>query len=55
MLQSGTWDGFDNLTATSQLNTSTGRLDTTSYSHASLGRMVSRTYGYGPPPLLPAS
>lgn len=44
--QQNTYDGFDNLTATSQL-TSTGSTDTTSYSYDSLDRMTSQTTAAG--------
>jgi RHS repeat-associated protein len=46
-LQTDTYDGFDNLTATSQLNASTGSMDTTSYTYDSLNRMASQTSGAG--------
>jgi RHS repeat-associated protein len=46
-LQSNTYDGFDNLTSTGQLNTSTGSMDTTSYAYDSLNRMVSQTDAAG--------
>jgi YD repeat-containing protein len=41
-LQTDTYDGFDNLASTSQLNTSTGSMDTTSYTYDSLNRMASQ-------------
>jgi RHS repeat-associated protein len=46
-LQSNTYDGFDNLTATSQLNTSTGSMDTTTYNYDSLNRVTSETTAAG--------
>ncbi|HEX6520325.1 MAG TPA: RHS repeat-associated core domain-containing protein, partial [Streptosporangiaceae bacterium] len=46
-IQSNTYDGFDNLASTSQLNTTTGSMDTTSYAYDSLNRMVSQTDAAG--------
>jgi RHS repeat-associated protein len=46
-IQSNTYDGFDNLTATSQLNTSTNSMDTTSYAYDSQNRVTSETTAAG--------
>jgi len=46
-LQSNSYDGFDNLTSTSQLNTTTGSMDTTSYKYDSLNRLTSQTTAAG--------
>jgi RHS repeat-associated protein len=50
-LQSNTYDGFDSLASTSQWNASTNSMDTTTYTHDSLGRVTSQntaagTYSY---------
>jgi RHS repeat-associated protein len=46
-IQSNTYDGFDNLASTSQLNTSTNSMDTTSYTYDSLNQMATQTTGAG--------
>jgi len=46
-LQSNTYDGFDRLASSSQLNTTTGSMDTTAYSYDSLNRMASQTTAAG--------
>jgi RHS repeat-associated protein len=45
--QSDTYDGFDNLASVSQLNTTTGSMNTTSYTYDSLNRMASQTTAAG--------
>jgi RHS repeat-associated protein len=46
-IQSNTYDGFDNLASVSQLDTTTGSMDTTSYAYDSLNRMASQTTAAG--------
>jgi RHS repeat-associated protein len=46
-IESNTYDGFDNLIATSQQNTSTGGMDTTTYDYDSLNRQTSQTNNAG--------
>ena len=46
-IQSNTYDGFDNLASSSQWNTTTGSMDTTSYTYDSLNRMASQTTAAG--------
>jgi RHS repeat-associated protein len=46
-IESDTYDGFDNLTATSQLDPTTGSMDTTTYDYDSLNRVTSETNAAG--------
>jgi RHS repeat-associated protein len=46
-IESNTYDGFDNITATSQFDTSTGGMDTTTYDYDSLNRQTSQTTSAG--------